>query len=465
MKKLLLLLIALIPCMISLNACTSCTSCNSCAIVDSIFACKHADVVIDAAVAASCTETGLTEGQHCEKCGEVLVAQEIVPITHNFSEWETLKEPDCFFEGEKTRVCSLCGIVENEAIEPIEHKFVQNPDTKLFACETCDARILNGHLYAAFDTKVNWYDAYKICDKIGGHLVTITSKEEQTLMNDIISNKDFDWVEYGNDYYYFIGGIKNSNGWKWITNEEFSYTHWASKEPDNYNAVQWHIALSTNLVNQENLHAKIGDWEDIGHMSLYGFICEWELNIVEDEHYFTEWEVTTESTCFNAGEKYRICTHCGLEETEVIPQLEHNFVLNEATNITSCDKCSAAMYEGRIYKIFNVQLSWFDAYTYCDKLGGHLVTITSAEEQAFINAYMDSQAFSVEAWIGSYSDGNKWQWITNEAFEYTNWNTNQPDNYGGYQFFGVINFYKLGSWDDKEPFFAASYLICEWEAE
>ena len=36
--------------------------------------------VIDAAVAATCTATGLTEGKHCDVCGETLVARRLLPL-------------------------------------------------------------------------------------------------------------------------------------------------------------------------------------------------------------------------------------------------------------------------------------------------------------------------------------------------------------------------------------------------
>jgi len=55
----------------------------------------HAEV-IDPAVEATCTQTGLTEGKHCETCGEIIIKQEIInTFDHNF------------FNG----VCMICGEV------------------------------------------------------------------------------------------------------------------------------------------------------------------------------------------------------------------------------------------------------------------------------------------------------------------------------------------------------------------
>ncbi len=47
-------------------------------IIENIPVSKHF-AVIDTAVSPTCTKTGLTEGSHCSVCGEILIAQEIVP--------------------------------------------------------------------------------------------------------------------------------------------------------------------------------------------------------------------------------------------------------------------------------------------------------------------------------------------------------------------------------------------------
>ena len=39
--------------------------------------CQHV-AVIDEAIAATCSTTGLTEGAHCSKCGTVIIEQEVI---------------------------------------------------------------------------------------------------------------------------------------------------------------------------------------------------------------------------------------------------------------------------------------------------------------------------------------------------------------------------------------------------
>ena len=419
--------------------------------------------VIDNAVAPTCTEDGLTAGVHCSVCDDVIVAQMVVPAVHTYGEWTDISVADCFYDGEQQRACTVCGEVDTQTVEKLEHSFVQNEETKLYACEFCDARILNGHLYATFDViGVNWFDAYKMCDSLGGYLVTITSETEQNLLTGILSEKDYSFLEESASYYYWCGMILNSGGWEWITGEEVFYTNWSSKEPDGEGA-QTFVAIATTRKEAINMHANVGEWEDVYYLAgRRGVICEWELDIACDEHVFTEWNTVSENTCYADGEKYRICTHCGLEEIEVLPQLNHNFVFNEATGLNGCEHCGAAMYNGRIYQIFKVALSWFDAYTYCDNLGGHLLTITSAEEQTFIENYMRANSYTSRTWLGAYKDEIGFQWVTDEAFEYRNWSEGELTYDVAGEFAVEIKNTIFGKWNDVAPL-VEFYFICEWE--
>ena len=64
------------------------------------------DEVIDEAVAATCTTTGLTEGSHCERCGLVLVAQEETPaLGHNYEGKVAAVDNVPVL----THTCSVCG--------------------------------------------------------------------------------------------------------------------------------------------------------------------------------------------------------------------------------------------------------------------------------------------------------------------------------------------------------------------
>jgi len=80
--------------------------------------------VIDAAVAATCTETGLTEGKHCDVCGEVLVAQEVVAALGHTEVIDAAVAPTCAETGlTEGKHCDVCGevIVAQEEVAALGH--------------------------------------------------------------------------------------------------------------------------------------------------------------------------------------------------------------------------------------------------------------------------------------------------------------------------------------------------------
>ncbi len=46
-------------------------------------------------------------------------------------------------------------------------------------------------------------------------------------------------------------------------------------------------------------------------------------------HSYGSWTVTAKATCFREGERIRVCTVCGHTETEIMPKVDHEYVLLE----------------------------------------------------------------------------------------------------------------------------------------
>lgn len=131
-------------------------------------------------------------------------------------------------------------------------------------------------------------------------------------------------------------------------------------------------------------------------------------------------------------------------------------------------------YQNHKYCLYVIDgISWEDAKAYCERMGGHLVTITSQGEQHVLQQYIQEYGMDTDIWIGitdANEEGNWSEWITGEKVVFSNWGENEPDNHEGEQNYGVIcngsregSTFRIssGEWDDVSDNEGA--FICEWD--
>ena len=75
-------------------------------------------------------------------------------------------------------------------------------------------------------------------------------------------------------------------------------------------------------------------------------------------------------------------------------------------------------------------MGWNTAKSFCVALGTKLAILNSQAKEVAVS----SQIKTKEAWIGLYRDpknASRWLWIDGSLANYTNWDSDQPDNPGG----------------------------------
>ena len=145
------------------------------------------------------------------------------------------------------------------------------------------------------------------------------------------------------------------------------------------------------------------------------------------------------------------------------------YELNNIEFQNAYSPANTVSYDGHTYDLYNDIMTWDEAKAKCEELGGHLVTITSAEEQETVAGLIQGQA-RTGYWIGGSSKYGS-TWVTGEEFSFSNWEPGEPNLDGGEDSYGIYT--GTGTWNDwsasnKSVVTNKSIglgFICEWDAK
>ncbi|KXS41248.1 MAG: PEP motif putative anchor domain-containing protein [Methanolobus sp. T82-4] len=145
--------------------------------------------------------------------------------------------------------------------------------------------------------------------------------------------------------------------------------------------------------------------------------------------------------------------------------------------LVNCAVADPVQYagNGHYYELVSEKMTWKDAKVAAEgmsitidgvQMQGHLATITSAEENAFI-----FDTFNVGySWLGGYQPedptdssepDSSWTWVTGEPWEYTNWKSGEPNDYKyipeGEDF--LTTWSPKYTWNDYQNTRSCSYIV------
>lgn len=122
----------------------TCTADEVCVDCGAVMAVKTGhNEVVDKQVEPTCVKTGLTEGKHCSKCGEVFLAQEKIPALGHIEVVDAYVAPTCDVDGKtEGKHCSRCNgiIVLQNAIPATGHTWgegIVDGNATVYTCQIC----------------------------------------------------------------------------------------------------------------------------------------------------------------------------------------------------------------------------------------------------------------------------------------------------------------------------------------
>jgi len=126
-------------------------------------------------------------------------------------------------------------------------------------------------------------------------------------------------------------------------------------------------------------------------------------------------------------------------------------------------------YNNKTYWLHNQLKNWKDAKQLCEQWGGTMYCPNTLEENNAVSIPITNLFQNADVWIGLYQDTldinfkepiGGWKWLDQSTVNYTNWKSSEPNNLGGAENYGILDFNNAGStWNDLSFNYNARVLM------
>ena len=309
--------------------------------------------VIDSAVEATCTKTGLTEGKHCSVCNEVLVAQTVVPAKGHDTVHHDKKDATCTEKGhEAYDTCTRCDYTTYVEIPAKGHSPATAVMENLIEA-TCEADGSYDEVVYCSVCNEELSRTQKTIDKLGHDYGDWTVTKEATC-----TEKGEEARTCSHDGNHIETREIPAKGHTEVIDSavEATCTKTGLTEGKHCSVCNEVLVAQTVVPAKGHTPAKNvienrieatcetdGSYDEV----VYCSTCNEELSRTQKTidklgHDYGDWTVTKEATCTEKGEETRICAHDGNHiETCEIPAKGHI----DDNNDNVCDHCGVPLVE------------------------------------------------------------------------------------------------------------------------
>jgi len=212
----------------------------------------------------------------------------------------------------------------------------------------------NRSCYKFFPSSEYWYTAHTICQGEGGHLASVHSAEEDSILQSLASGNSF-WIGG-----YYIGQV----GWVWSDWSDFDYS---------------------NMLDA----------------SFLGCLYQ------GDSNYGSGW---SSGYCDDYDSNAYIC-----QQDSSASETQTTTVVPDSTPALQCPKHWSS-FNGGCYKLFDSFETWDAAENICQGEGGQLTSVHSEEEDSFLQSIATGSSFWIGGYPNNegdwvWSDGSDFDYI------------------------------------------------------